>query len=86
MRGSTRLAAIPIALLFLTGSTRAELMPLFNAGVDETRAPLPVDAADPHWTVVAARTSRRPIRPSSRAPSSTSDKCTNHQMQRTDSA
>ena len=34
MRRSMKLAAVPIGLLFLTGPTRADRIPIFNTGVD----------------------------------------------------
>ncbi len=48
-----RSATIPIALLALAGPTSADQLPLFNTGVDASGSLLPVDATDPHWTVVA---------------------------------
>ncbi|HEY2154298.1 MAG TPA: PEP-CTERM sorting domain-containing protein [Isosphaeraceae bacterium] len=53
MRNAMRLATMPIALLALAGPAKADQIPIFNTGVDATGAQLPVDVADPHWTVVA---------------------------------
>jgi hypothetical protein len=53
MRISMRLAIIPLALLALAGPTRADLIPIFNTGVDPGGAPLPGGSADPHWSIVA---------------------------------
>ena len=53
MRISMTLATIPLVLLALAGPSRADLIPIFNTGVDATGAPLPGGSADPHWSIVA---------------------------------
>lgn len=48
-----RWASVPLAALALALPAKANMIPVFNSGVDAGGIPLPSGSADPHWSIVA---------------------------------